>query len=308
MKNFLTLLLCFVVKLCFAQAVITQPNGNVIPNPNLKVLNKGIKVNQILVKNVTALRLSGKNTIEIVKALKQEKVTAKDAFGAVKTTNTPDAENVGALCTAGFTIYEIADALKTDGKTPMDATELLKNSTGCSFTRIDVLKAIRHIYRITLNDLVPIIQSKYTTSITEIVDCLVLLSPSEADIISALATNRLANNRREVAVLLKNKMLYFDRAHLGNVLLVLQRANFGGGDRNRDIADGLLVFEITPIQVLETFKSGYYSSEDASSAIKIAKIAKYLNLTRDDAATFLRRYTYTATQVLDALQAVYGAS
>ncbi|RYE12814.1 MAG: hypothetical protein EOP34_10100, partial [Rickettsiales bacterium] len=162
------LLIFILTKNVAAQAVITQPNGNVIPNPNLSAVNKGIKVNLALLKNVSALKLSGKTTSEIVKALKLDKINAKDAFKTVKETRTPDAENIAALCFAGYTLSEIVDALLADGYTATVAVGLLKNAENCTFSRPQLLRLMMSKYALRFSSLVPIIQSNYSRDPKEV--------------------------------------------------------------------------------------------------------------------------------------------
>lgn len=294
-----------ITNLLFAQTVITQPNGNVIANPNLRVIKKDIRLNPILLKNVTALKLSGKNTIEIVKSLKTEKVKAEDAFMAVKTAKIPDPENIGALCVAGYTLSEIIDALFVDGYDANTTVGLLKNSQGCSFSRPLLFKIIMSKYSIRLGQVVPIIKTNYTTNAKEIVFILSEIIPLAEPLLEAIGQNRLASTPAEICLLLKGRVLNFDKNHLGQVLRTLMTAGFGI-DQFNSIADGFLELNATPIQALETFKGHYFTTTDVTTATKLALIAKHLNLNRDETATFLRKYTYTATQVLDALQAVYG--
>lgn len=305
MKNFLTIILCFAVELCFAQAVITQPNGNVIPNPNLKKLNTASKLNPSLLKNVSALKLSGKTTIEIVKALKLDNVTAKVAFSTVKATSTPDAENIGALCTAGYTLSEIVEALFVDGYTATTAVGLLKNSENCVFSRSVLLRMVMSTYALRLSDLVPIIRTNYTREPKEIIYIVGEVSPLAELLIEVIRINRFATNAAEICMLLRNSASNFDKNHLGEVLRKLMTAGFGV-DKFNDIADGFLNLGATPTEALEAFKGHYYSTINIRTATNLASIAKHLKFTRDDTAAFLRRYTYTASQVLDALQAVYG--
>ncbi|RZJ79659.1 MAG: hypothetical protein EOO47_10135, partial [Flavobacterium sp.] len=289
----------------FAQAVITKPNGDVIPNPNLRVVNKGIKVNLTLLKNVSALKLSGKTTAEIVKALKTEKVTAKDAFKTVKETSTPDAENIATLCFAGYNLSEIIDALFVDGYTATAAVGLLKNAENCDFSRPQLLRIVMSKYALRFSALVPIIQSNYARDPKEVVYILAEISPLAELLLEAIRTHRLAPNAAEICRILKGRASNFDKNHLGEVLQKLMRVGFGV-DKFNDIADGFLNLGATPTETLEAFKRHYYNATDVRTATYLAEIAKHLKLTRDETATFLRRYSYTATQVLDALQAVYG--
>ena len=299
------LLFCTYSEEILAQAVLTKLNGDVIANPNLRV-QKGIKINPLILKNVNALKLSGKTTSEIVKALKTDKVTAKDAFKSVKETSIPDAENIAALCFAGYKIEEVLDALVVDGYAAMEATGLLKNSTGCSFSQSEILLHIKHAYRIDLGNMAPIINTYYTTNTYEIVRIFSELVPFVDQGIYAIAQNRYANNAAEVCRLTKGRYINFDNAHLVEVLRKLLSSPYGRGEnRDQNMVDALLVMDATPIRILETFKV-YYNSTDVRTATYLASIAKYLKFSREETATFLRRYSYTATLVLDALQAVYG--
>lgn len=299
------LLIFILTKNVAAQAVITQPNGNVIPNPNLSAVNKGIKVNLALLKNVSALKLSGKTTSEIVKALKLDKINAKDAFKTVKETRTPDAENIAALCFAGYTLSEIVDALLADGYTATVAVGLLKNAENCTFSRPQLLRLMMSKYALRFSALVPIIQSNYSRDPKEVVFILSEISPLAELLLEAIRTHRLAPNAAAICQLVKGRASNFDKNHLGEVLQKIMRIGFGV-DTFNDIADGFLILEATPVEALEAFKRHYYTSTDIRTATNLAIIAKHLKFTRDETATFLRRYTYTATQVLDALQAVYG--
>jgi len=282
---------------------IIKPNGDAAAKPNLPKIRK---INPNVIANARNLRITGKTSKEIATLLKKENASASEVYHSMKP-SVSDAENVGALCFAGFTIWQIIEALKMDGKTALEVTGLLKNSEGCSFERNQVLRAVKETYRVRLDLMVGIIRAKYTEVPSEVVDALIPLSPDDSETIDAIGYGGLATNCREICILTKGKLYHFDREHLSSVLQTLMRSHMAGGDRYINLTDGLMVFEPAPIEVLQAFKNGYFTTSDSRSAIEIARIAKYLNISRDDVSAFLRRYSYTATQVLEALQTNYGS-
>lgn len=294
MKIKFILLLSFGIFFTTKAQHIIKPNGDADAKPNLPKVNKNNSI------------FNSQSSIDLARTLRAGKNSAVEVFRALKP-NTPDAENVSALCSAGFSIHNIIEALQSDGKTALETVDLLKNSNGCSFTRIEILREVKAYYRIPLNDLVPIIQNKFTIITTEIVDCLVKISPSDEEIANSIAYNRMASNRKELTALLNNKLRNFNNDHYNNVFQLLRRINIGTVEINQDTADSLLYLQATPLKVLDVFFTSYYLRPTPDSAVEIAKIGKYLHISRDDVSTFLRGKLYTATQVLDALQAVYGS-
>ena len=302
-KHYFFLLFLGIFSISNAQHII-KPNGDVAAKPDLPKVRK---LSPETVANAKNLRISGKTSKEIAAMLKKENATAPEVYHSMKP-SVSDSENVGALCTAGYTIWEITETLKMDGKTALETTHLLKNSEGCTFTRNLVLRAVKETYRIRLDDMVSIIRAKYTEMPGEIVDVLLTLSPNDSETIDAIGYGGLATNCREVCILLNGKLRYFNRGQLSQVLQTLMRSRMGGSvDRNFNYADGLMVFEPAPIEILVAFKNVYFSSTDARTALELAKIGKHLNISRNDVSTFLRGRSYTATQVLDALQTTYGS-
>lgn len=303
-KYYLFLLFFGIISTANAQHII-KPNGDARAKPNLPKVRR---LSPETLANARNLRGLGKTSKEIATLLKKENASAAEVYHTMKP-SVSDTENVGALCFAGYTIWDIVEALRADGKTVYEATHLLKNSEGCSFERNLVLRAVKDTYRVRLDEMVRLIRAKYTEVPSEIVDALLPLSPDDSETIDAIGYGGLATNCREVCILLNGKLLYFNREHLGRALQTLMRSRMGGSlDRNLNYADGLMVFEPAPIDILLAFKNVYFGpSADARTALELAKIGKHLSISRDDVSTFLRSQSYTATQVLDALQTVYGS-
>ena len=310
-KHYFFLLFLGIFSITNAQHII-KPNGDVAAKPDLKKISK---LNPNVLVNARNLRISGKTSKEIAAILKQEKATATDVFTTLKP-STSDHENVSALCAVGFFVREIVDALKLDGKTALQTTELLKSSPGCSFERADILKNVYLVYQIPLEEMVPIIQAKFTTERTEIVGLLARIHDNASRVADVVERYGFATNRRELCELFWHHYPYFKSYSLTNKFGILNSTHFPVASVNYDFADAFLFLKSTAIgvdrinnlDILQVFKQMKYYTINLESATELGNIAKYLNVSREDFAQFLRRSPeYNASLILDALQATYGS-
>ncbi len=313
MKKIILFLLFINIIFSVKSQVLIKPNGDVIARPNLQVVKpanniknvkNGTSINAKILTDIQGLKVLGKSYPDIAKQLKVEKFTATQIYQSFKIT-VPDYENISALCYAGFTINEIAEALKLDGKTAMECVDLLKNSTGCTFVRSEILSSTRKSYNLTLIDLVPIIQAKYTTDRREIVRILYFQKLEYPEVISAIKYYNFASNRTELCALLDNSFA-FGKEFTRETFQKIRHIDFPVLDQEQDIAAALISINCKPLEILQEFRTTIYGRKEINDAIKLAKLAKFMNMSRDETAKFLRRDPFTAAQILDALQAAYN--
>lgn len=320
MKKIILFLLFINIIFCVKSQVLTKPNGDVIAKPNLKVVKtganakNGVTINSKILTNIQSLKTMGKSFPDIAKQLKVEKFSATQIYQSFKTT-VPDYENITALCYAGFTLPQIIEAIKIDGKTAMECVDLLKNSTGCTFIRSYILSDTKRIYNLNLIDLVPIIQAKYSTDKKEIVNILIQTETTgiynHREVIPIIKHYNYANNRTELCALFLGSRGFNtpnDLRQLDYIFPILRNVDFPIVDKDRDIASALISIEVQPINILSQFQNMIYRSNETKDAITLAKLAKFMNISRDETARFLKNYPahpFTAAQILDALQAAY---